>query len=90
MRACLALFNFGGGELILIFAVILVLFGSKKIPEFAKGLGQAIKEFKKASNDVTNEFHNAMNETPSPPRVNPPAEPAEMSSHNPPSTVPKA
>ncbi len=38
--------------------VALVLFGSRKIPEFAKGLGQAIKEFKKASSDVSNEIHN--------------------------------
>jgi sec-independent protein translocase protein TatA len=31
--------------------VVLVLFGARKIPEFAKGLGQAVKEFKKASSD---------------------------------------
>ncbi len=37
--------------LIIIFLVVL-LFGSKKIPELAKGLGQGIKEFKKAANDI--------------------------------------
>jgi sec-independent protein translocase protein TatA len=41
----------GGGELIVVLIVALVLFGSRKIPEFAKGLGQAVKEFKKASSD---------------------------------------
>src|ERR1017187_7733637 len=45
-----------GPELVVVFVVILVLFGSKKIPEFAKGLGQGIKEFKKASREVTNEI----------------------------------
>ena len=35
-------------ELVLIFLVILVLFGAKRLPEIAKGLGQAIQEFKKA------------------------------------------
>jgi sec-independent protein translocase protein TatA len=47
----------GGGELIVVLVVALVLFGSRKIPEFARGLGQAVKEFKKASNDVVEEIH---------------------------------
>jgi sec-independent protein translocase protein TatA len=47
----------GGGELVVVLIVALVLFGSRKIPEFAKGLGQAVKEFKKASNDVNEEIH---------------------------------
>ena len=68
MNTILAVLGLSGGELIIVFVAILVLFGAKKIPEFAKGLGQGIKEFKKASSDVTNEFHNAMNqETPPPP-----------------------
>lgn len=40
----------GGWEIILILAVIVLMFGAKKLPELAKGLGQGIKEFKKASN----------------------------------------
>ena len=51
---------FGGWEIVLILAVILLLFGSKKLPELARGLGQGIKEFKKATNEVTSEIHNAM------------------------------
>jgi len=51
-------------EIVLILVVILVLFGSKKIPDFARGLGQGIKEFKKATRDVSDEMHSAMNETP--------------------------
>lgn len=44
----------GGWELILIIAIVLLLFGGKKIPEMMRGLGSGIKEFKKAS-DVNDE-----------------------------------
>jgi sec-independent protein translocase protein TatA len=87
MNAMLAVFGMGGGEIVLVMVVILVLFGAKRIPEFAKGLGQGIREFKKASNDVTTEFHNAVNEAPAP-RPAPPA-PAPAPSA-PAATVPKA
>jgi sec-independent protein translocase protein TatA len=63
----LGIFNLGGGEIFLILAVVLILFGARKLPELAKGLGQGIKEFKKATRDVTEEMHNAMEETPSAP-----------------------
>lgn len=42
----------GGQELIIILIIVILLFGAKKIPELAKGLGTGIKEFKKASNEV--------------------------------------
>lgn len=41
----------GGSEWILIIAVVLLLFGGKKIPELMKGLGSGIKEFKNAAKD---------------------------------------
>ncbi len=41
----------GGGEWILILLVVLLLFGGTKLPALAKGLGQSMKEFKKASRD---------------------------------------
>ncbi|MFT3781845.1 MAG: twin-arginine translocase TatA/TatE family subunit [Nibricoccus sp.] len=41
----------GGGEWIWIFVIILLLFGGAKLPSLAKGLGQSIKEFKKAQKD---------------------------------------
>ncbi|MBC8296619.1 MAG: twin-arginine translocase TatA/TatE family subunit [Pelagibacterales bacterium] len=41
----------GGPQIILIVAVVLLLFGGRKIPELMKGLGSGIKEFKKASKD---------------------------------------
>ena len=48
--------NLGAPELILIFLVILVLFGAKKIPELAQGLGKGVKEFRKAMKDVQEEI----------------------------------
>ena len=44
--------NIGGPELLLILLVIFVFFGAKKIPEIAKGLGQGIREFRKATRDI--------------------------------------
>jgi len=41
--------NFGLTEIILILLVVVLLFGGRKIPELMKGLGQGMKEFKKAS-----------------------------------------
>jgi sec-independent protein translocase protein TatA len=60
----------GGWEIILILAVVLILFGAKKLPELAKGLGTGIKEFKKATREVTDEIHSAMDETPPAPPAN--------------------
>jgi sec-independent protein translocase protein TatA len=48
----------GGMQVILILAIVLILFGAKKIPELAKGLGHGIKEFKKATKEVTDEINN--------------------------------
>ena len=48
-----------GGELAVIIVVIVLLFGAKRIPELAKGLGQGLKEFKKASNDIKKEIEDS-------------------------------
>jgi sec-independent protein translocase protein TatA len=39
--------NLGWGELVIIFVVVLLLFGAKRLPEIGKAIGQAIKSFKK-------------------------------------------
>ena len=44
--------NFGAPEIILIVLVILILFGAKKIPDLAQGIGKGLREFKKAVKDV--------------------------------------
>ncbi len=56
----------GGWEVVLIFAVVLILFGAKKLPELARGLGTGIKEFKKATREVTDEIQSATDDTPAP------------------------
>ena len=48
--------NLGTGEIILIVLVILILFGAKKIPELAQGLGKGMREFKKSLKDVEEEI----------------------------------
>ena len=67
MNEMFALWGLGGGEVLLILAVFLIMFGAKKIPDLAKGLGQGIKEFKKATREVTDEIQNSVNSTPPPP-----------------------
>lgn len=46
----------GAWEIILIFLVILLIFGGKKIPEIARGLGKGLREFKKAKDDITDDI----------------------------------
>jgi len=75
-----ALMDLGGWQWIIILLAILLLFGARKIPELARGLGQGIKEFKKATREVTDEIHNAANETP-------PAKPATNGQSQPDQTV---
>ena len=55
-----------GWEILAIMVVILILFGAKRLPELAKGLGQGIKEFKKSSREITDEIQQAI-DTDSPP-----------------------
>lgn len=85
----------GWPEIVAILAVVLLLFGAKKLPELARGLGRGIQEFKKATQDVQNELERAIEEPPPPPRPvsppppSPPPGPAATTSqptqpHNPP------
>jgi sec-independent protein translocase protein TatA len=55
----LAFMNIGGQELIFILLIILLLFGAKKLPELARGMGQAVKEFQKAKDEFSDELHKA-------------------------------
>lgn len=63
MSIMLGLFNVGGGEIILILAIVLILFGAKKLPELAKGLGQGIREFKKATDNASEGLREAVSES---------------------------
>jgi sec-independent protein translocase protein TatA len=55
--------NLGAGEIILIVLVVLLLFGAKKIPELARGIGKGMSEFKKGLKDVENEIKTSDTET---------------------------
>lgn len=46
----------GGWEILIIMVVVLMLFGAKKIPEIARGLGKGIREFKRITNEIKTEF----------------------------------
>lgn len=48
--------SFGGFEWLIIILVVLLLFGAKRIPELARGLGQGINEFRKASDEIKKEI----------------------------------
>ncbi len=50
------MFGLGPGELIVIFLIVFLLFGPKALPDIAKGLGEAIRAFKKETKNVTDEI----------------------------------
>ena len=56
--------NFGGGEIILIFLIVLLLFGAKKVPELFRSLGKGVNEFRKAKNDWEQDINEVMNQEP--------------------------
>lgn len=60
-NSILLFMNIGGPEMILIFVVVLLLFGGKKLPELARGLGKGLREFKDASDGIKREIHNNIN-----------------------------
>ena len=54
----------GGGEILVIAAIVLLLFGGKKIPELMKGLGSGIREFNAAKASIKDEFEEGIKEKP--------------------------
>jgi sec-independent protein translocase protein TatA len=59
MNLLASFMNLAGPDLIVILLIILVLFGAKKLPELARGMGQAVKEFQKAKDEFSDELHKA-------------------------------
>jgi sec-independent protein translocase protein TatA len=76
----------GGWEWVVVLLAVLLLFGAKRIPELAKGLGSGIREFKKAAREVTDEVNAAAESTPPPkPSGNGQSQPPQtVSQSNPP------
>lgn len=56
----LAMLN--GWEIVVILAVVLILFGAKRLPELARGLGQGIREFKKSSSEAAQDLQQALDQ----------------------------
>lgn len=65
--------NFGWPEIVIILTIFILLFGAKKLPELARGIGKSIKEFKKATSNVEEEIRSAIEEDDKP--AAPPAAP---------------
>jgi sec-independent protein translocase protein TatA len=84
MNAFFAILGLSGTELIIVLVAVLVLFGAKKIPEFAKGLGKGINEFKKASREVTDSIESESTPVSAPKA--PPANTTVQASPQPPET----
>ncbi len=61
--------SLGFGEILVILFIVLLLFGAKKLPELARGLGQGMREFKRATNEIQNEIKSATNLDESPKKV---------------------
>jgi sec-independent protein translocase protein TatA len=70
--------NIDGPEIILIFLIVLLLFGAKRLPELFKSFGKSIREFKKATSGIEEDVRSAMEEEPKKPQT-PAATPAESS-----------
>ena len=64
--------NLAGPDMLIIFLIVLIMFGAKKLPELAKGLGQAVREFSKAKEDMNSELNRAAHVDP--PVYHPPVE----------------
>lgn len=60
--AFFAIMGLGPQELMLIFLAVLLLFGAKKLPEFARGLGRSMGEFKKARQEFEHEISKSVEE----------------------------
>lgn len=56
--------NINGPEILLIFLIVLLLFGAKRLPDLFKSFGKSIREFKKATSEIEDDFRTAMDEEP--------------------------
>ncbi len=79
----------GGAEMVMIFFVVLLLFGGQKLPELARGLGKSVREFKKATAGVEEEIKKAMQATPETPKPRLENKPAAIATPAAPAAEPK-
>lgn len=67
MNHSFLMFNFGGQEMIVVFLIVLLLFGAKKLPQLARGIGKSMGEFKRAREEFEHEITRAEDDTTSKP-----------------------
>ena len=60
------MFGLGGTELLVLFVIILLVFGPSQIPKMARGLGQAMREFRKAQREISDEINREESTPPTP------------------------
>ena len=78
--------NLAGGDMIIILVIVLLLFGAKRLPELARGLGQAMNEFSKAKDDVQRQITTAVEP---PVHSAPPVQPQAPAESQEPKAVPQ-
>jgi sec-independent protein translocase protein TatA len=64
MNALAFLQNINGPEILIIFLIVLLLFGAKRLPELFRSFGKSIREFKKATSEIEDDIRTAMDEEP--------------------------
>ncbi len=80
----LALGSIGPWEITIVVLVILILFGGKRLPELARGLGKGIREFRGAVSDTSDQLKSSLkDDPPPPPPPTPPKAPGESSAPDP-------
>ena len=80
MTTIASLFNLAGPDVIIIMGIVLLLFGAKKLPELARGMGQAVREFSKAKDEFSNEINRPPAPEP-PPQIDHPKAPSTEDPH---------
>lgn len=72
--------NINGPEILLIFLIVLLLFGAKRLPELFRSFGKSIREFKKATTEIEGDIRTAMEEEPEKPAPTPASNQVEAES----------
>ncbi len=80
MNSLASISNLFGGDMWILLVIVLILFGAKKLPELARGMGQAIREFNKAKDEFEREITKPGTEVVV-------KEPKEKLAHNPPAAI---
>ncbi len=86
LPSIVAILDVGSTEILVIMLVVLLLFGSKRMPDLARTFGKSLRELKKATSGLEAELKRAMEEPPPPPKAAPRAAPDTLPSGGQPSS----